>query len=420
MKISVLGAGYVGLITGVCLADLGHEVVCIDVVPEKVARINMGMSTLFEEGFEEKLRRLLAEHRFRASMDPAEISTSDITFICVGTPSQQDGTLDLKYVRQASRMIGEALALKDRHHTIVVKSTVMPGTCDDVVAPELERASKKCIGKDIGLCMNPEFLKEGTAIFDFMHPDRIIIGGNDDRAIQEVKDLYEPFNCPKMEVSLITAEMIKIAANSFLATKISFANEMGNLCKQMGVDFRQVAEGIGYDARIGRSFLRAGCGFGGSCFPKDVKGIAAEAKRRGLNTTLLDATLEVNRRQPLIMLDLLEKHMSPGDKTIAVLGLTFKPNTDDVRDASSIMIVGELLKRGARVRAYDPKGMDNFRAVFPEITYCSSVNDCLNSADAVMIITEWTEFSAPEQYGEKLVIDGRGITRTNSYDGICW
>lgn len=409
-----------GLITGVCLADLGNDVVCIDVLPDKVRRINEGKSTLYEEGLEELMRKHLESGRFRASTDMMAVLESDITFICVGTPSRANGALDLKYVKEASVAIGKTLEKKIGYHTVVVKSTVTPGTCESIVAPLLEKHSHRKMGDELGLAMNPEFLKEGAAIYDFMHPDRIVIGGNGPKAIEEVKRLYGSFSCPKLEVTLTTAEMIKIVANSFLATKISFVNEMGNICKQIGVDFRQVAEGIGYDARIGGQFLRAGCGFGGSCFPKDVKGIRAEARRLGMKSTLIDATLEVNRRQPLRLLQLLEDHLSLPGKTIAVLGLAFKPDTDDVREASAITIVDELLKRGAKVRAYDPKAMDNFRAIYPDISYCKDSNECLEQADAVVILTEWSEFADPAIYGDKLVIDGRGVTRTTNYEGICW
>lgn len=420
MKVTILGAGYVGLITGVCLAELGHEVVCIDVLPEKVSRINRGETTLYESGLELMLRRQLEEGRFKASTDPGEIAKSDLTFICVGTPSRTDGSLDLTYVEEAAATIGSALKNKDSYHAVVLKSTVTPGTCERIVTPALEKSSGRPLGSTIGLAMNPEFLKEGAAIYDFMHPDRIVVGGNDEKAVEEAMRLYESFACPKLRGSLSTAEMIKIAANSFLATKISFVNEMGNICKQMGIDFRQVAEGMGLDARIGGQFLRAGCGFGGSCFPKDVKGIQAEAKHLGLRTDLLDAVLEVNRRQPLQMLAMLERHTPMAGRTIAVLGLAFKPNTDDVREASSITIVQELLRRGSRVRAYDPKAMDNFRTLFPGITYCGSVAECLQTADAVLIVTEWAEFADPTQYGGTLVIDGRGVTHTKNYEGICW
>jgi UDPglucose 6-dehydrogenase len=419
LKVTIIGAGYVGLVTGVCLAELGNDVTCLDVIAEKVASINRGQSVIYEEGLQEALARGLAKGTFRANMDPGKIAGSEVTFICVGTPSRSNGGLDLKFVKEAAVAVGKILRDKEGYHVVVVKSTVTPGTCEKVVRPILEKASGKRSGIDFGLAMNPEFLKEGMAIFDFMHPDRIVVGG-DERARSKVLELYEGFSCPKLQVSLTTAEMIKVAANSFLATKISFVNEMGNLCKEMGIDFRQVAEGIGHDARIGNQFLRAGCGFGGSCFPKDVKGIRAEARRLRVRTDLLDAALQVNRRQPGRLIELLGKHRQIKGGTFAVLGLAFKPNTDDVREASSIRVVEGLLRRGAKVRVYDPKAMDNFKRIYPDIAYCSSARQCLEGADAAIIVTEWAEFADPSLYGDMLVIDGRGVTKTSNYEGICW
>lgn len=420
MKVTIVGAGYVGLVTGLCFCELGNDVTCIDIVPEKVSSLNNGICTIYEEGLQDLLTKHLSSGRFRASTDSSYIAKSDITFIAVGTPSRANGALDLSYVKGAAITIGNAIRDKKRYHLVVLKSTVTPETCKKIIIPSLEEASGKKVGEEIGVAVNPEFLKEGAAVRDFMNPDRIVIGGNDDKAIFKVHELYRQFKCPIVEVPLTTAEMIKVASNSFLATKISFVNEMGNICKEMGIDFRQVAEGMGYDARIGKLFLRSGCGFGGSCFPKDVKGIYCEAKRRGLKPRLLKATLEVNKHQPERLITLLEKRMSIQGKTIAVLGLAFKPDTDDVREASSITLIDMLLKRGAKIKAYDPKGMDNFRRIQMDIKYCSSTKECIRSSDAVVIVTEWKEFADPSQYGNKLVIDGRGITKTNNYEGICW
>jgi UDPglucose 6-dehydrogenase len=420
MKVTVLGAGYVGLVTGLCFCELGNDVTCIDVIPEKVSSLNKGICTIYEDGLQELLVKHLENGRFKATTDPSVIADSEITFIAVGTPSQANGALDLDYVKGAAVTIGAAIRQKKGYHVVVLKSTVVPGTCQKSIVPALEEASGKKVGEEVGVAVNPEFLKEGAAIKDFMNPDRIVIGGNDEKSISLVRGLYSRFVCPFVEVPLTTAEMIKVASNSFLATKISFVNEMGNICKEMGIDFRQVAEGMGHDARIGKLFLRSGCGFGGSCFPKDVKGIYHEAKRMGLDPKLLEATLEVNKRQPERLIGLLQKHMPIGGKTIAVLGLAFKPDTDDIREASSILVVDMLIKGGAKVKAYDPKGMDNFRRIQPDIEYCSSAKDCIRSSDAVIIVTEWNEFADPSLYGDKLVIDGRGITKTNNYEGICW
>jgi len=420
VKVSIVGTGYVGLVTGLCLAELGNEVVCIDVVPAKVQSIMEGRAPIFEPGIDELLERHLRSGRFRATMDMGEVASTDVTFIAVGTPSREDGSLDLGYVRAAAQSIGEALASKEGYHVVVVKSTVTPTTTDAVVGPVVESSSGKRIGDSLGIASNPEFLKEGMAIDDFMNPDRVVIGASDAKAADLVRSLYSSFDCPILTVPTATAEMIKVASNSFLATKISFVNEVGNICKDMGIDMRQVAGGMGLDARIGKQFLRAGCGFGGSCFPKDVAGLAAEAERRGLRPRVMRAALDVNAEQPLRLLELLDRRLDVRGRTVAVLGLAFKPFTDDIREASSLKVVAGLLERGASVRAYDPKAMDNFRRAYPDVTYCSSAQECLEGADAALIVTEWPEFAPPEMYGDMLVVDGRGVTRTNNYEGICW
>ena len=420
VKVSIVGTGYVGLVTGLCLAELGNEVVCIDVVPAKVQSIMEGRAPIFEPGIDELLERHLRSGRFRATMDMGEVASTDVTFIAVGTPSREDGSLDLGYVRAAAQSIGEALASKEGYHVVVVKSTVTPTTTDAVVGPVVESSSGKRIGDSLGIASNPEFLKEGMAIDDFMNPDRVVIGASDAKAADLVRSLYSSFDCPILTVPTATAEMIKVASNSFLATKISFVNEVGNICKDMGIDMRQVAEGMGLDGRIGKQFLRAGCGFGGSCFPKDVAGLAAEAERRGLRPRVMRAALDVNAEQPLRLLELLDRRLDVRGRTVAVLGLAFKPFTDDIREASSLKVVAGLLERGASVRAYDPKAMDNFRRAYPDVTYCSSAQECLEGADAALIVTEWPEFAPPEMYGDMLVVDGRGVTRTNNYEGICW
>lgn len=420
VKVSIVGTGYVGLVTGLCLAELGNEVVCIDVVPAKVRSIMEGRAPIYEPGIDELLERHLRSGRFRATMDMGEVASTDVTFIAVGTPSREDGSLDLGYVRTAAENIGKALASKEGYHVVVVKSTVTPTTTDAVVGPVVESSSGKRIGDSLGIASNPEFLKEGMAVDDFMNPDRVVIGASDARAADLVRSLYSSFNCPVLTVPTATAEMIKVASNSFLATKISFVNEVGNICKDMGIDMRQVAEGMGLDSRIGKQFLRAGCGFGGSCFPKDVAGLAAEAERRGLRPRVMRAALDVNAEQPLRLLELLDRRLDVRGRTVAVLGLAFKPFTDDIREASSLKVVSGLLERGASVRAYDPKAMDNFRRAYPDVTYCSSAQECLGGADAALIVTEWPEFAPSEMYGDMLVVDGRGVTRTDNYEGICW
>lgn len=420
MKVSIVGTGYVGLVSGVCFAELGHEVVCLDTIKEKVDSINSGVPPIFEEGLEELLRKHLTSGMFRATLDLSAVLSTEMTFLCVGTPSRDDGSIELKYILRAVEDLGSVLSKKEGRHVVVVKSTVLPNTTRDLVTPLLLERSGKTLGQDLGVAMNPEFLKEGMAVADFMGPDRVVIGASDDRTFQEVASLYQGVDAPVLRTDLSTAEMIKMASNSFLAARISLVNEMGNISKAMGLDFREVAKGVGMDPRIGPLFLRAGCGFGGSCFPKDVKSIRAKARELGVRTDMLDATLSVNERQPLRMVELLNGRIRIEGSTVAVLGLAFKPGTDDIREASSLIVVAELLRKGAKVRAFDPQAMDNFRVAFPHIIYCCSAKECLEGADAALILTEWKEFSDPALYGPMPVVDGRSITKTINYEGICW
>lgn len=420
MRISIIGAGYVGLVTGLCFSEMGHEVLCIENDPEKIDSLRKGRIPIFEPGIEGLLSEHVRKGRFRVEEDPREILQTEITFLCVGTPSRKNGEMDLRFLESAAVDVGGVLREKEGYHVVVVKSTVIPTTTETTIVPILEKSSGKKAGRDFGVAMNPEFLKEGSALRDFMNPDRVVIGALDERSGNCVRSLYRDFRCPIVEVSLSTAEMIKVASNAFLATKISFINEIGNICKSMGIDVRKVAEGMGYDKRIGPQFLRAGCGFGGSCFPKDVSGLIAEAERRGLDPVLLRSVLKVNEVQPLKIIELLENRIKIDGKRIGVLGLSFKPDTDDIREARSRIIVGELLRKGAIVRAHDPKAIDNFRKEFPDVEYLRSAKECVEGCDAILIVTEWPEYADPSIYEERLVIDGRGVVKTNNYEGICW
>lgn len=406
--------------TGLCYCEIGHEVLCVESDIEKMKSLRRGRSPIREAGVDGLLDKHLRSRRLRISGDTSDLDGTDFTFICVGTPLKKDGSLDLSAVREAAASIGEAIAVKEGHHIVVVKSTVPPTTTEELVLHSLETSSGKKAGRDFGLAVNPEFMKEGSAVEDFMKPDRIVIGGLDERSVEMVRGIYSSFTCPFVEVDLSTAEMIKVASNAFLASKVSFMNEIGNLCKVLGIDVRGVARGMGYDRRIGMEFLSAGCGFGGSCLPKDVSGLAFEARKRGQRPYLLESILKVNALQPLRMIQLLERHIDPKGRKVAVLGLAFKPNTDDIRDARSKIVVEELLRRGAAVKCHDPEAMDNFRKEFPDLEYCSSAKKCVRGSDAVMIVTEWPEYADPSLYGSKLVIDGRGVVRTENYEGICW
>jgi UDPglucose 6-dehydrogenase len=421
MRLSIIGTGYVGLVTGACFAKLGHSVICVDIDPDKVQKINKSISPIYEQG----LDNLLATYKnnITATNDTnSAIMNTDITFLCVGTPSLKNGSIDLSYLKEATKQIATILKNKKTWHLIVIKSTVLPGTTQQIVLPLLEQYSGKKAGTDFGLAMNPEFLKEGVAIQDFLQPDRIVFGFYNERSRTTLRELYNTFTCPIVETSLSAAEMIKYASNTFLATKISFINEIGNLCKKLGIDTYEVATGMGLDSRIGRPFLDSGVGWGGSCFPKDVDALIAWAKEIKEPTRIIERVKEVNTDQPLRLVTILRKHIPKlKGKTIGILGLAFKPDTDDIRDSRAIPIVKELLRNGAHIKAYDPQAMDNFKTLFPTIEYCMSATDVLSS-DAVLIITKWDVFKTFDYRG-KIVIDGRRLNEAKTakiYEGVCW
>lgn len=420
MNISIIGTGYVGLVTGACFAQLGHHVTCIDIDPDKIQKINKGISPIYEEGLDNLLTA--NKDRITATTDYHALMNTDVTFLCVGTPSNKDGSLDISYLTEATTHIAQILKMKKTAHVMVVKSTVLPGTTQEIVLPLLEQHSGKKVGTNIGLAMNPEFLKEGVAIQDFLKPDRIVIGLNDEHSRKILRELYKDFTCPVLETTLSAAEMIKYASNAFLATKISFINEIGNMCKKLKIDTYTVAEGMGLDKRIGRAFLDSGIGWGGSCLPKDVDALIAWAKEINEPSRIIEQTKAVNIDQPLRLIKILQKHIPRlKGKTIGVLGLAFKPDTDDIRESRAIPIIKELLAKGAHIKAYDPQAMQNFKALFPTIQYCQNATDVL-SADAVLITTKWKEFTTLN-YEDKLVIDGRRITKAKNakiYEGVCW
>ena len=424
LSISIVGGGYVGLVTGACFTHLGNNVTIIEVDEKKIDSINKGVPPIFEEGLEEILLKYSGTRLF-ATNSYASVAECDVSIICVGTPPNPDGSSNLEYIRSAAISIGKALKDKNRYHVVTVKSTVPPGTTEKVVIPEVLKNSERK-SDNIGFCMNPEFLREGRAIEDFLHPDRIVIGSSDERAEGILKDLYSPLQAPVIITSLTAAEMIKYTSNSFLATKISFSNEIGNICKKLGIDVYDVMKGAGLDHRIGPHFLNAGAGFGGSCFPKDVSALISLAESVGEKPKLLHAVIEVNEIQPLKMLELV--HSRIGDlksKRIAVLGLAFKDNTDDIRDSRSIPVIKELIKEGAVVIAYDPMAMSHMQKLFPAISYADSIETALNNADACLIMTEWPlfsqldkEFSLMKQ--PPVILEGRRMIKRPDVEGICW
>ena len=421
MKLSVVGSGYVGVVTGIGFAEFGNEVIFVDIDEDKINSINKAVPPIYEKGLEELMRK--NRGRFYATDDYEEaIENSQLTFICVGTPSNPDGSINLEYVKSAAEEIGNALKNKEDFHAVVIKSTVLPGTTENVGLIIGKRSGKEAF-KDFGLASNPEFLREGNAVEDFFNPDRVVIGAKDERTKDLLLRLYSPFNCPKLVTDVKTAEMIKYTSNAFLATKISFANEIGNICKKLGIDTYEVFKGVGLDHRINPHFFRAGIGFGGSCFPKDVKALIAKAEELGENPKLLKSVIEVNEEQPLKLVELLKKHVrNLRGKRIGVLGLAFKPDTDDVRESRAIPVVKALLEEGAEVVAYDPKATANFSKLFPQVEYTDNPDDVL-SCDAILILTEWKEFEELD-YSGKVVVDGRRIEKAMKeariYEGVCW
>lgn len=419
MRVAVLGgAGYVGLTTSVCLASEGHSVFCVDKDKRKIAQVANGKALIYERGLEEMLQDVLRDGRLVATTDPNEaVHGSDISFICVGTPSKQDGSIDLTYVRGVSEEIGEALSSKGEYHVVVVRSTVIPGTTEQTILPLLEQRSGKRAGEHFGLCVNPEFLQEGNAVEDFLHPNKlgIVAGQLDRRSGDTLLKVYEGFDAEILRTTLRTAEMIKYARNSYLAKDISFANEIANFCQKLGVDYLDVKRGMEMDARIGKGrFLNAGVGFGGSCFPKDVKALEAMAHSNRIRLRLLEATLAVNADQPYKAIEILEEHLGfLENKKIAVLGLAFKRDTDDMREAPSIRIVDSLLLKRATVVAYDPKATETARKIFGKtVMFKDTAKEALMEADACVIVTDWDEFADVSIYNSmkgKIIVDGRRI-----------
>jgi len=427
--ISIVGTGYVGLCTAIGFASKGYKVTASTHDPEKVALINKGIPPFYEPNLQKSLRKAVEEGHLKCTLNREEaILNTDITFIAVGTPSKPDGSINLRFIESSAQEIGEALKKKKTYHLIVVKSTVVPETTKNVVKPAIEKRAGKHCGVDLGLCMNPEFLREGSALYDTLRPDRIIIGEYDKKSGDVLEALYRDFYEEKMppiiRTNLPNAELIKYANNAFLATKISFINQIANICEEIPeADVTVVAQGIGLDKRIGRLFLNAGWGYGGSCLPKDVKALIAFSKGLGYNPTLFNAAEDVNNTQPYRAVKLVKKKL--GDlqgKRIAILGLAFKPNTDDIREATSIKIINQLLKEGANIIAYDPAATNNAKKIFRDgIEYAPSAIKCIGSADCCIIATEWEEFKElkPEDFSKHMrnpvVIDGRRIYDTNEF-----
>jgi len=423
MKISVIGGGYVGLVSAVCFAQLGHTVGLIEIDIDRASSISRGSPQIYEKGLEALLSKHL-EKSLHVSTAYDAIPDTEIFFICVGTPEGDNGHPDLSMIQSACQSLGRSLIDMDSYHVVVVKSTVPPGTTEGLVVPTVLEHSQRA-GDEIGFCMNPEFLREGRAVEDFMHPDRIVIGSNDSRAGDWAESAYRGIEAPIVRTGIKSAEMIKYASNAFLATKISFANEIGNLCKRLGIDVYEVMEGVGMDHRISPHFLDAGAGFGGSCFPKDLSALIHLAEGMNEEPLILRSVQNVNERQPARMLELLQKKIgSLEGKRIAVLGLAFKNDTDDVRQSRSIPVILELEEMGARTAAYDPQANDNRKKIIPDIEYCPTAADALKDADACIVMTEWPEFSLLDEESvlmkNRVIIEGRRILSCQDKEGICW
>jgi UDPglucose 6-dehydrogenase len=426
MKLTVVGAGYVGLTTAVCFAHLGNEVMVVEKLPEKVQALKEGKVPFYEPGLEEMLKENLSLGRLFFTTDLKEgLDFSDVIFICVGTPQRPDGSADLSQVEEVAR---ETARFIQGYKLLVEKSTV-PVNTHKLIKRTVERYLKRR-GKilEFDVASNPEFLREGSAVKDFLEPDRIVIGVESERARRIMEELYKDFKCPIIFTDPATSELIKHASNSFLAMKISYINMVADLCEKVGADVRLVAEGIGYDKRIGREFLRAGIGWGGSCFPKDIKAFIKMAKDHGVDFSLLEQVDKINQRRAAQFVEKVKSVLwSLKDKTLTVWGLSFKPNTDDIREAPSLRLVPMLLKEGARLKLYDPKAMENFKRLYPpgkDLDYASDMYSAVEGASALLIFTEWEEFQRADLSRVKelmelpIIIDGRNIYEPEVVRGL--
>ena len=427
MHITVIGSGYVGTTISACFAELGHTVTAIDIDQAIVDTLNAGEAPISEPGLDD----LIATHaggRLTASTSYDAVPESDVTFLAIGTPSNDDGSIDLAGLEAAAKATGEALADKNDRHLIVIKSTVTPPSIRDVLEPAIRTGSNN--NDAIEIAMNPEFLREGTAVSDFQNPDKLVVGTDSEWSTDQLTAVYDPLlepETPIVDADPETASMIKYANNGFLAAKVSLINDIGNICKEFGVDAYEVADAIGLDDRISARFLRSGLGWGGSCFPKDTAAIRAAARQQGYEPRMLDAATEINDRQPARLLSLLDGHVDVENERVAVLGLSFKPGTDDIRNSRAVPVIEGLQARGATVVAYDPVAAENMRERFPEIEYADSPEAALDGAVAALVVTDWPEITALDAEFDRMatpvVIDGRrAIERRDGivYEGLTW
>jgi len=426
MNITVIGSGYVGLVSGTCFSEMGNKVTCVDIDSKKIEKLNKGIVPIYELGLEQMISRNVVNQNLFFSTDLEEaLKDSDIAFIAVGTPMGDDGSADLQYVLAVAKSIGQ---LMQKRLIVVDKSTVPIGTADKVKAVIQKELDSRSSDLQFDVVSNPEFLKEGVAIADFMKPDRIVVGSDSEYATNKMKQLYHPFCMSRerfMSMNIRSAEMTKYAANAMLATKISFMNEIANICERVGADANQVRLGIGSDKRIGYSFIYPGVGYGGSCFPKDVKALTKIAKENNYNTHLINAVEKVNDAQKLVIAQKIVKRFGEDltGYTFGIWGLAFKPGTDDMREAPSIYVIKELVKHGAKIKAFDPKAVNEAKEYYlkglEKVEYVDSKYDVLNDSDALVLLTEWKEFRIPDFEKIKsllknpIIFDGR-----NQYNSL--
>lgn len=426
MNIAIVGTGYVGLVSGTCFSDMGINVTCVDVDQSKIDNLKNGIIPIYEPGLEEMVKKNFHAGRLKFETDLTKVLDDvDVVFSAVGTPPDEDGSADLKYVLAVARTIGQHI---NKYTVVVTKSTVPVGTAAKVKATIQEEIDRRGVDVEFDVASNPEFLKEGAAIKDFMSPDRVVVGVETERARKIMSRLYKPFmlvNDRMIFTDIPSAEMIKYAANAMLATRISFMNDIANLCELVGADVNMVRKGIGSDNRIGKKFLYPGCGYGGSCFPKDVKALIKTAEKVGYSMRVLKAVEEVNERQKEVLFDKLMKHFN-GDiagKNIAVWGLAFKPETDDMREAPSLILIDKIINAGGNVKVYDPIAITECkRRIGDKVIYGTDMYDATLDADALLLVTEWREFRFPnfavlgKVMKEKVIIDGRNIYDRNELD----
>ena len=419
MKITIIGTGYVGLVTGTCFSEMGNDVFCVDVMEEKIESLKKGIIPIYEPGLEELIERNYNQKNLNFTTNLEEgLINSKICFIAVGTPMGEDGSADLQYVHQVAKEIGQTIT---DDIIVVDKSTVPVGTADEVKKIILTELKKRNKNYKVNVISNPEFLKEGNAVNDFMHPDRVILGSDDEDATDMMRMIYEPFTKNHERILIMdikSAEMTKYASNSMLANRISFMNEMANICDKVGANIDQVRKGMGSDKRIGHNFLYPGCGYGGSCFPKDVTALIKTSKDSGYEPKLLQSVDEVNNQQKYYLINKIKSVLGENlsDYTFAIWGLAFKPETDDMREAPSIILIKELIKAGAKINAYDPKAMEVAKQYYlqdQKINYCPDKYSVLENADLLVLVTEWKEFRSPDfdriktTLSKNIIFDGR-------------